>query len=64
MSLVNDYEIKNNFEYDLVVNGRFDICWTRPYDFSKLDNNKFHIPSIKMKDTLIGVDSILNIQKW
>ena len=43
MSLVNDYEIKNNFEYDLVVNGRFDICWTRPYDFSKLDNNKFHI---------------------
>ena len=47
MSLVNDYEIKNNFEYDLVVNGRFDICWTRPYDFSKLDTNKFHIPAHK-----------------
>ena len=44
MSLVNDYEVENNFEYDLVVNARFDICWTRPYDFSILDNTKFHIP--------------------
>jgi len=49
MSLVDDYEVENNFEYDLVVNARFDLCWTRPYDFSKLDNNRFHIPAHKNK---------------
>tara|TARA_B100001094_G_scaffold302310_1_gene329375 strand:- start:4896 stop:5699 length:804 start_codon:yes stop_codon:yes gene_type:complete len=44
MQLVTDYENENNFKYDLVVNNRFDICWHRNYDFSKLNTNQFHIP--------------------
>ena len=44
MNLVSEYETENNFEYDLVVNARFDACWNRPYDFEDLDTNKFHIP--------------------
>jgi len=44
MNLVSEYEIENKFEYDLVVNSRFDICWNKPYDFKDLNTNKFHIP--------------------
>jgi hypothetical protein len=44
MNLVSEYETENNFEYDLVVNARFDTCWNKPYDFKDLDTNKFHIP--------------------
>ena len=44
MKLVNDYETENNFQYDLVVNSRFDVCWNRPFLFNTLDNDKFHIP--------------------
>ena len=43
-NLVSEYESENNFEYDLVVNSRFDICWNKPYKFESLNNNKFHIP--------------------
>ena len=43
MNLVSEYETENNFEYDLVVNSRFDICWNKPYKFESLNNNKFHI---------------------
>ena len=35
---------ENNFEYDLVVNARFDICWNRKYDLFNLNPNNFHIP--------------------
>ena len=44
INLVRQHEQVNNFKYDLVVNARFDICWNRPIDLGKLDNNKFHIP--------------------
>ena len=44
INLVSEYESENNFEYDLVVNSRFDICWNKPYKFESLNNNKFHIP--------------------
>ena len=44
MNLVSEYETENDFEYDLVVNARFDTCWNNPYEFKKLDVNKFHIP--------------------
>ena len=44
MSLVHNHERKNNIKYDLVVNARFDICWNRPFDFTKLSPEKFHIP--------------------
>ena len=37
-------EKENDFEYDLVVNARFDICWNKPYYFKNLNNNQFHIP--------------------
>ena len=43
MNMVRDYEIGYNFKYDLVVNARMDLCWNKPFDFSKLDNTKFHI---------------------
>ena len=44
MDLVHEYEKKHSFSYDLVVNARFDICWNRPFDFSKLKTDEFHIP--------------------
>ena len=44
MELVSEYEVENNFEYDLVVNARFDICWNKPILFADFDPNKFHIP--------------------
>ena len=44
MKLVERYEAENDFEYDLVVNARFDICWNKPIFFSEFDVNKFHIP--------------------
>ena len=44
MNLVSKYEKEKGFEYDLVVNARFDICWNKPYYFNKLDLNQFHIP--------------------
>ena len=44
MNLVSKYEKEKGFEYDLVVNARFDICWNKPYYFNKLNLNKFHIP--------------------
>ena len=44
IKLVEDYEKENNFEYDFVVNARFDICWNKPFDFKKLDTEQFHIP--------------------
>jgi hypothetical protein len=45
IKLVTEYEIENNFEYDLVLNARFDMCWNKPMNFDKtLDPNKFHIP--------------------
>ena len=44
MNLVSEYEKENDFEYDLVVNARFDICWNKPFDFEDLDSDRFHIP--------------------
>jgi len=44
IKLVSEYETENNFDYDLVVNARFDICWNKPYYFKNLNNNQFHIP--------------------
>ena len=44
MKLKKQYEEENNFKYDLVVNARFDICWNKPFDFSLLPSNEFHIP--------------------
>ena len=44
INLVSEYETENNFEYDLVVNSRFDICWNKPFYFKDLDVGKFHIP--------------------
>ena len=44
INLVWEYENENNFEYDLVVNARFDICWNRKYDLFNLNPNNFHIP--------------------
>lgn len=44
MNLVSEYEKEHAFEYDLVVNARFDICWNKPFDFEDLDSDKFHIP--------------------
>ena len=44
MKLVEEYEFENTFEYDLVVNARFDICWNKPIYFEVFDFNKFHIP--------------------
>ena len=44
MNLVRNHEQKNNIKYDMVVNARFDICWNRPFDFSNLETDKFHIP--------------------
>jgi len=31
-----DYEYRNNFKYDLVINGRFDIVLNQPLDLAKL----------------------------
>ena len=44
MNLVSEYEKEHYFEYDLVVNARFDICWNKPFYFKDLDVGKFHIP--------------------
>ena len=44
MNLVRNHEQKNNIKSDMVVNARFDICWNRPFDFSNLETDKFHIP--------------------
>jgi len=44
MKLRQEYEKENNIKYDLVVNARFDLCYNRPFDFSKLPVNQFHIP--------------------
>ena len=44
IKLKSEYEKENNFKYDLVVNARFDLCYNRPIDFSKLPPNQFHIP--------------------
>ena len=44
INLVNEHEKQHSFEYDLVLNSRFDVCWNRPFDFNKLDTDKFHIP--------------------
>ena len=44
MKLKRQYEEENNFKYDLVVNARFDLCYNKPFDFSCLPSNEFHIP--------------------
>ncbi len=44
MNLVSEYEKEYGFQYDLVVNARFDICWNKPFHFKNLDVDKFHIP--------------------
>ena len=44
MKLRKEYEKENDFKYDLVVNARFDLCYNRPFDFSSLPTNEFHIP--------------------
>ena len=44
MKLRKEYEEENNFKYDLVVNARFDLCYNKPFDFSCLPTNQFHIP--------------------
>ena len=44
MKLKREYEEENNFKYDLVVNARFDLCYNKPFDFSSLPTNEFHIP--------------------
>ena len=44
MNLVSEYEKEYGFQYDLVVNARFDICWNKPFHFKNLNVDKFHIP--------------------
>jgi len=44
MNLVSEYEKEYGFQYDLVVNARFDTCWNKPFHFKNLDVDKFHIP--------------------
>lgn len=43
MKLCNDYSVKTNTHYDLVVNGRLDLCFHKQMHLDKLDSNKFHI---------------------
>ena len=44
MNLVLEHEKENGFKYDLVVNTRFDLCFNRPFYFSSLSSQQFHIP--------------------
>jgi hypothetical protein len=40
--LRKEYEKENNFEYDLIVNGRLDHYWEKDIDFNKYDVNYVH----------------------
>ena len=51
MKLKKEYEKENDFKYDLVVNARFDLCYNKPFDFSCLPTNQFHIPIHPNKPT-------------
>jgi hypothetical protein len=46
MKLKSEYEKEFGFKYDLVVNGRFDLCFNRAINFNNLDTTKFHIPEL------------------
>ncbi len=42
MKLRQEYELENNIQYDLVLNGRFDHFWEEDVIFSDLDVEKIH----------------------
>jgi len=41
--MCDNYASENNFEYDLVVNARIDLCFHNDIDFSNFDTTQFHI---------------------
>lgn len=43
MDLCNEYAAKTNTQYDLVINGRLDLCFHNQLNLDLLDANKFHI---------------------
>ena len=44
VGLKQDYEKLNNFQYDFVLQSRFDLVWKRDLIFDNLDKEKFYIP--------------------
>ena len=46
IKLKKDYELENNFEYDFVIQSRFDVVWTTDVVFENFDNSKFYIPRL------------------
>ena len=41
--LKSKYEIKNGFNYDLVLHTRFDLKWFNKFDFSAIDKNYLYV---------------------
>ena len=41
--MCKEYSLKNNVNYDLIVNARLDLCFTREIDLSKFNPNQFHL---------------------
>lgn len=41
--LKRNYEIKNDFKYDYVMNARFDIAWKKSIIFNELTLDEFYI---------------------
>ena len=41
--MCKDYSLKNNINYDLIVNARLDLCFTKNIDFTKFHPYQFHI---------------------
>ena len=41
---MNEYSLKNNINYDLVLISRMDVCWLTPLYFNKLETSKFYSP--------------------
>ncbi len=50
IKLKKDYELENNFEYDFVIQSRFDVVWTTDVVFESFDNSKFYIPRTHKKN--------------
>lgn len=43
VELKQQYEQENNFQYDMVMIGRFDVAWMVDVDFSQFDPNYFYV---------------------
>tara|TARA_R110002020_G_scaffold462548_3_gene682117 strand:+ start:300 stop:1076 length:777 start_codon:yes stop_codon:yes gene_type:complete len=41
--MCKEYSLKNNINYDLIVNARLDLCFTREIELSKFNPKKFHL---------------------